>query len=63
MGSFSLTRWLVVLAIVLIVCGAGRLPGALGELARGVRAFRRGMRDDAAAARPVGPQPAAGDLR
>jgi sec-independent protein translocase protein TatA len=49
MGSFSLTHWLVVLAVVLIVFGAGRLPKAMGELARGMRAFRSGMRDDAAA--------------
>ena len=50
MGSFSLTHWLVVLAVVLIVFGAGRLPKAMGELARGMRAFRTGMRDDPASA-------------
>ena len=50
MGSFSLTHWLVVLAVVLIVFGAGRLPKAMGEIARGMRAFRTGMRDDPASA-------------
>ena len=50
MGSFSLTHWLVVLAVVLIVFGAGRLPKAMGEFARGVRAFRTGMREDASSA-------------
>ena len=49
MGSFSLSHWVVVLAIVLIVFGAGRIPKAMGDLARGVRAFRTGMRDDDAA--------------
>ena len=48
MGSFSLTHWLVVLAIVLILFGAGRIPRTMGDLARGVRAFRTGMRDDGA---------------
>jgi sec-independent protein translocase protein TatA len=48
MESSSLTPWLVVLAVVLIVFGAGRLPKAMGELARGVRTFRSGMRDEAA---------------
>jgi sec-independent protein translocase protein TatA len=61
MGSFSLTHWLVVLAVVLIVFGAGRLPKAMGELARGMRAFRTGMRDDiaseAAGEQPVEAQP------
>jgi len=50
MGSFSLTHWLVVLAVVLIVFGAGRLPKAMGELARGMRAFRSGMRDESTTA-------------
>jgi sec-independent protein translocase protein TatA len=46
MGTFSLSHWLVVLAIVLILFGAGRIPKAMGDLARGIRAFRTGMRDD-----------------
>ena len=62
MGSFSLTHWLVVLAVVLILFGAGRLPKAMGELARGVRAFRTGMRrrrrDETAGEQPVEAQPA-----
>jgi sec-independent protein translocase protein TatA len=46
MGTFSLSHWLVVLAIVLILFGAGRIPSAMGDLARGIRAFRTGMRED-----------------
>jgi sec-independent protein translocase protein TatA len=49
MGTFSLSHWLVVLAIVLIMFGAGRIPNAMGDLARGIRAFRTGMKDDKAA--------------
>jgi sec-independent protein translocase protein TatA len=48
MGTFSLSHWLVVLAIVLILFGAGRVPKAMGDLARGMRAFRTGMREDSA---------------
>lgn len=48
MGSFSLGHWLVVLAVVVIVFGAGRVPKAMGDLARGMRAFRSGMREEAA---------------
>jgi sec-independent protein translocase protein TatA len=47
MGSFSLSHWIVVLVIILIVFGAGRLPKTMGDLAKGVRAFRSGMREDA----------------
>lgn len=46
MGSFSIGHWLVVLAIVAIVFGAGRLPKAMGDLAKGIRSFRDGMREE-----------------
>jgi sec-independent protein translocase protein TatA len=46
MGSFSLSHWLIVLVVILILLGAGRIPAAMGDLARGIRAFRTGMRAD-----------------
>ena len=49
MGTFSLSHWLVVLTIILILFGAGRIPKAMGDLARGIRAFRTGMREDSTA--------------
>ena len=49
MGTFSLSHWLVVLVVILILFGAGRIPSAMGDLARGIRAFRTGMREDNAA--------------
>ena len=49
MGTFSLGHWLVVIAVVLIVFGAGRLPKAMGDLARGLRAFRGGLQEEPAA--------------
>ena len=50
MGTFSLSHWWVVLAIVLVLFGAGRIPSAMGDLARGIRAFRTGMKDQGAEA-------------
>jgi sec-independent protein translocase protein TatA len=46
LGSFSLTHWLVVLAIILIVFGAGKLPRVMGDFAKGIKNFKAGMRDD-----------------
>jgi sec-independent protein translocase protein TatA len=48
MGTFSLSHRLVVLVVILILFGAGRIPAAMGDLARGLRAFRTGMREDSA---------------
>jgi sec-independent protein translocase protein TatA len=52
MGTFSLSHWLIVLVVILILFGAGRIPAAMGDLARGIRAFRTGMREDNAGDAP-----------
>jgi sec-independent protein translocase protein TatA len=46
MGSFSLMHWVVVLAIVLIIFGAGKLPRMMGDFAKGIKAFKKGMAED-----------------
>lgn len=46
MGSFSLTHWLVVLAIILILFGAGKLPKVMGDVAKGVKNFKSGLKDE-----------------
>lgn len=46
MGSLSLMHWIVVLLIVLLLFGAGKLPSVMGDLAKGVKAFKAGMKDD-----------------
>jgi sec-independent protein translocase protein TatA len=53
MGSFSLMHWMVVLAIILILFGAGKLPRVMGDFAKGIKAFKAGMKeDDEASAAP-----------
>jgi sec-independent protein translocase protein TatA len=54
MGSMSLMHWLVVLAIVLVLFGAGKLPRVMGDFAKGIKAFKSGMKeeDETAAAAP-----------
>jgi sec-independent protein translocase protein TatA len=62
MGSFSLMHWIVVLAIILILFGAGKLPRVMGDFAKGIKAFKAGMREDdepEAAAPAQVPPPAA----
>jgi len=57
MGSFSLVHWLVVLAIILLLFGAGRLPQVMGDFAKGIKAFKSGMKEseEADTARPAPP--------
>jgi sec-independent protein translocase protein TatA len=52
MGSMSLMHWAIVLAIVLVLFGAGKLPRVMGDFAKGIKAFKAGMKepeDEAAA--------------
>jgi len=53
MGSFSIWHWLIVLVIVLLLFGAGKIPKLMGDMAKGVKAFKKGLNeDDEAAAAP-----------
>jgi sec-independent protein translocase protein TatA len=54
MGSFSLMHWMIVLLIILLLFGAGKLPRVMGDFAKGIKAFKSGMKeeDDEAAASP-----------
>lgn len=47
MGTFSISHWIIVLAVVLLLFGAGKVPRAMGDLARGLRAFRAGLKEEA----------------
>ena len=44
--SLGATEMLVLLGIVLIVFGAGKLPSVMGDLAKGIRNFKAGMKDE-----------------
>jgi sec-independent protein translocase protein TatA len=48
MGSFSVFHWIVVLAVVFLVFGSKRLPQAMGDIARGMKQFRTGLKEDTA---------------
>src|SRR5258708_31796930 len=49
MGSFSLMHWVVVLFIILIIFGAGKLPRVMGDFAKGIKAFKSGMKEEESA--------------
>ena len=55
MGSFSLMHWIVVLAIILILFGAGKLPRVMGDFAKGIKAFKAGMKEEDEAATSTPP--------
>lgn len=46
MGIGSIWPWLIVLAIVILLFGRGRVSGLMGDVASGVKSFRKGLADD-----------------
>ncbi|KIL98937.1 Twin-arginine translocation protein TatA [Paramagnetospirillum magnetotacticum MS-1] len=46
MGSMSIGHWLIVLVIVLLLFGANKIPKLMGDMAKGVKAFKHGLKDE-----------------
>jgi sec-independent protein translocase protein TatA len=47
MGSWSIWHWLIVLVIVLVLFGGkGKIAQIMGDTASGIKAFKKGMKDD-----------------
>ena len=45
MGSFSIWHWLIVLVIVLVLFGRGRVAEIMGDFGKGIKSFKQGMND------------------
>jgi sec-independent protein translocase protein TatA len=47
MGSLSIWHWLIVLVLVaLLFGGRGKLSGLMGDAAKGIKAFREGLKGE-----------------
>ena len=46
MGSLSIWHWLVVVVVVLLLFGRGKISELMGDMAQGIKAFKKGMSDE-----------------
>ncbi len=47
MGGFSLWHWLIIIAVVVLLFGGkGKVSGLMGDLAKGIKAFKSGMKEE-----------------
>jgi sec-independent protein translocase protein TatA len=46
MGFTSAWHWIIVLAIVVILFGAGKIPRVMGDVAKGIKNFKAGLKDE-----------------
>ncbi len=55
MGGLSVWHWLVVGIIILLLFGKGRFSAMMGDVAKGMKSFKKGITEDEDGARPADP--------
>ena len=50
MGSMSIMHWAIVIGVVVLLFGRGKISGLMGDLAQGMKSFKKGLQED----EPVG---------
>lgn len=53
MGSFSLPHLLVLAVVAILLLGGGRFSAMMGDVAKGVKNFKKGMSEEDEAVRPT----------
>lgn len=46
MGSFSIWHMLILLAVALLLFGKGKISEIMGDFAKGIKSFKKGMAED-----------------
>jgi sec-independent protein translocase protein TatA len=54
--SIGIWQVVLILLIVLIIFGAGKLPKVMGDVAKGVKSFKSGLKDDEEETPPEAPR-------
>ncbi len=56
MGGLSLWHWIIVILVVLVLFGRGRISETMGDFGKGIKSFKKGLGEDDA--KPMAPPPA-----
>ena len=46
MGSMSIWHWALVILVVVLLFGRGKVSDLMGDVAKGIKSFKKGMADD-----------------
>ncbi len=57
MGSFSLVHWLVLILVVMLLFGRGKISELMGDFAKGINSFKKGLADGETPPPAAGPPP------
>jgi sec-independent protein translocase protein TatA len=57
MGAMSFWHWALVILVVVLLFGRGKISDLMGDVAKGIKSFKKGMADDEPAAASTEPKP------
>jgi sec-independent protein translocase protein TatA len=46
MGAMSFWHWALVILVVVLLFGRGKISDLMGDVAKGIKSFKKGMADD-----------------
>ena len=46
MGGLSIWHWMIVLVVVLLLFGSGKVSNLMGDFAKGIKSFKKNMAED-----------------
>jgi sec-independent protein translocase protein TatA len=58
MGGLSIWHWMIVLVVVLLLFGTGKVSTLMGDFAKGIKAFKKNMADEGDVSMEAGERPA-----
>ena len=50
MASLSIWHWALVILVIMLLFGRGKISDLMGDVAKGIKSFKKGMADDETAA-------------
>ena len=56
MGSLSIWHWALVILVIMLLFGRGKISDLMGDVAKGIKSFKKGMADDEDTAKQVPPR-------
>ena len=46
MGSFSIWHWAIVIVIIMLLFGRGKISDLMGDVAKGIKSFKKGLAEE-----------------
>ena len=57
MGSLSIWHWILVILVVVLLFGRGKVSDLMGDVAKGIKSFKKGLADDDTTTTSADPKP------